>query len=315
MNTNDANNPMNSGTGAGANYGSSNTGTGLGNSGLTSNESTSYNAGTDYSSATGGSTSSSATELDSTTGSPLSTTSPTTPTNAAGSDSRPGDDYSATAKGAAVAGTAGAAVGRGVDAVQNTTDRAAHAVKDAFTGENDSYDGDYREGSTTSGIFRDRSSAEKAYQSLHERGYHKDDVHLMMSDETRDRHFGDNAEHTELGDKAMEGAGVGSAIGGTAGAIIGAIAAIGTSVALPGLGLIIAGPLAAALAGAGAGGLTGGLVGALVGSGIPEEHATEYEEGIKNGGIVMGVKPRNAEDAKYFEEQFRSNDADKVYRY
>jgi hypothetical protein len=315
MNTNDANNPMNSGTGAGANYGTSNTGTGLGNSGLTSNESTSYNAGTDYSSATGGSTSSDANTLDSSTGSPLSTTSPTTPTNAADADSRPGDDYSATAKGAAVAGTAGAAVGRGIDAVQNTASRAGHAVADAVTGDNDSYDNGYREGSTTSGIFRDRSSAEKAYQSLHERGYSKDDVHLMMSDETRDRHFADNGEHTDLGDKAMEGAGVGSAIGGTAGAIIGAIAAIGTSVALPGLGLIIAGPLAAALAGAGAGGLTGGLVGALVGSGIPEEHAAEYEEGIKNGGIVMGVKPRNAEDSKYFEEQFKSNDADKVYRY
>ncbi|MDJ0364167.1 hypothetical protein QMK33_03310 [Hymenobacter sp. H14-R3] len=188
-------------------------------------------------------------------------------------------------------------------------------MKDAFTGENDSYD--YKDGSTTSGIFRDRSSAEKAYQSMHERGYHKDDVHLMMSDDTRKSQFNDeyDAERTELGDKAMEGAGVGSAIGGTAGAIIGAIAAIGTSVALPGLGLIIAGPLAAALAGAGAGGLTGGLVGALVGSGIPEEHAAEYEQGIKNGGIVMGVKPRNAEDAKYFEEQFKTNNADKVYRY
>ncbi|NML65085.1 hypothetical protein HHL22_07685 [Hymenobacter sp. RP-2-7] len=164
-------------------------------------------------------------------------------------------------------------------------------------------------------MFKDRTSAERAYQALHERGYHKDDVHLMMSDDTRKTHFGDANEHTELGDKAMEGAGVGSAIGGTAGAIIGAIAAIGTSVALPGLGLIIAGPLAAALAGAGAGGLTGGLVGALVGSGIPEEHAVEYEEGVKNGGIVMGVKPRNAEDAKYFEESFKQNNAEKVYRY
>jgi phage terminase large subunit GpA-like protein len=48
MNTNDANNPMNSGTGAGANYGTSNTGTGLGNSNTTSNESTSYNAGTEH---------------------------------------------------------------------------------------------------------------------------------------------------------------------------------------------------------------------------------------------------------------------------
>ena len=116
------------------------------------------------------------------------------------------------------------------------------------------------------------------------------------------RHFGSDAV-------------IGSAIGGTAGAIIGAIAAIGTSVALPGLGLIIAGPLAAALAGAGAGGLTGGLVGALVGSGIPEEHAAEYEQGIKNGGIVMGVKPRNAEDAQYFEQEFKKNNADKVYNY
>ena len=271
MNTNDANNPMNSGTGAGANYGTSNTGTGLGNSGNLSNESTSYAAGTDYSSATGGATSSAA----NTPGVPDAAT------NASGNS---------TAAGASASGST----------YGTSTDTA------------DDYD--YKEGSTTSGIFRDRSSAEKAYQSLHDRGYDKDDVHLLMSDETRDRHFADGA-HTELGDKAMEGAGVGSAIGGTAGAIIGAIAAIGTSVALPGLGLIIAGPLAAALAGAGAGGLTGGLVGALVGSGIPEEHATEYEEGIKNGGIVMGVKPRNADDAKYFEEQFRSNDADKVYRY
>jgi hypothetical protein len=299
MNTNDERNPMNTGTGAGSNYGTSNTGTGLGNSGNLSTDRTTYGAGTDYN-ATQSGAAAAADDVN------------TTPTSA---DSQPGDDYSATAKGAAVAGTAGAAVGRGIDAVQNTTDRAAHAVKDAFTGENDSYNHDYREGSTTSGIFRDRSSAERAYQSLHERGYSKDDVHLMMSDETRDRHFANNDEHTELGDKALEGAGVGSAIGGTAGAIIGAIAAIGTSVALPGLGLIIAGPLAAALAGAGAGGLTGGLVGALVGSGIPEEHAAEYEEGIKNGGIVMGVKPRNAEDSKYFEEQFRNNDADKVYRY
>ncbi|WP_426060938.1 hypothetical protein [Hymenobacter sp. B1770] len=164
-------------------------------------------------------------------------------------------------------------------------------------------------------MFRDRDSAERAYQSLSSRGYSKDDVNVLMSDDTRKTHFGDDSAHTELGDKAMEGAGVGSAIGGTAGAIIGAIAAIGTSVALPGLGLVIAGPLAAALAGAGAGGLTGGLVGALVGSGIPEEHAAEYEKGIKEGGIVMGVKPRNEEDARYFEEEFRRHNGDKIYKY
>ena len=288
MNTNDSNNPQNSGTGAGANYGTSTTGTGMGNSTGLSNEGTSYNAGTGVNPNAASTTT------------PVSGTSSNTPTNAVD-----GDDYSATAKGGAMAGSVGAAVGRTVDGVQNTADSAAHAV----TGE------PYRDGGSMSGMFRDRSSAEKAYQSLHSRGYGKDDVNLLMSDDTRKTHFGDDTAHTDLGDKAMEGAGVGSAIGGTAGAIIGAIAAIGTSVALPGLGLIIAGPLAAALAGAGAGGLTGGLVGALVGSGIPEEHAAEYETGIKNGGIVMGVKPRNAEDAKYFEEEFRRNNGDKIYKY
>ncbi len=64
---------------------------------------------------------------------------------------------------------------------------------------------------------------------------------------------------SELGNKAAEGAGVGGAIGGTVGAIAAAIAAIGTSLVLPGLGLVIAGPIAAALAGAGAGaGAAGG---------------------------------------------------------
>ena len=271
MNINDSSNPQNIGTGAGSNYGTSNTGTGMGNSTGLSNEGTSYNAGTGASTTNSGAT----------------------------------DDFSATAKGAAVAGTAGAAADRAVDGAQDTADGAAHAA----TSE------PYRDGSTMSGMFRDRKSAEKTYDTLHSRGYGKEDVNLLMSDETRKTHFGDDSAHTDLGDKAMEGAGVGSAIGGTAGAIIGAIAAIGTSVALPGLGLIIAGPLAAALAGAGAGGLTGGLVGALVGSGIPEEHAAEYEQGINNGGIVMGVKPRNAEDAKYFEEEFRRNNGDKIYRY
>ena len=156
------------------------------------------------------------------------------------------------------------------------------------------------------GLFRDRDSAERAYSSLSSRGYSKDDVNLMMSDETRRRYFGSSKSDndTDLGSKAMEGAGVGSAIGGTLGGVIGAIAAIGTAVALPGLGLVIAGPLAAGLAGAGAGGLTGGIVGALIGAGIPEDRAQHYEQGIKEGGIVMGVNPRSHEDAHYFQTEW-----------
>lgn len=164
-----------------------------------------------------------------------------------------------------------------------------------------------RQSRVVSGLFNDRESTERAYSSLESRGYSKDDVNLLMSDETRSRHFGEGTANTELGSKALEGAGTGSAIGGTLGAIIGGIAAIGTSILIPGLGLVVAGPIAAALAGAGAGGLTGGLLGALVGSGIPEEHAAEYESGIKNGGVYMGVNARNDEDAEYFHNEFNRN--------
>ncbi|MBC7914220.1 MAG: hypothetical protein H7Y07_08860 [Pyrinomonadaceae bacterium] len=164
------------------------------------------------------------------------------------------------------------------------------------------------------GMFKDRESAERAYDSLNLRGYSHDEVNLMMSDDTRKKHFESSDHDTDLGNKALEGAGTGSAIGGTAGAIIGAIAAIGTAVAIPGLGLIVAGPLAAGLAGAGAGSLTGGIVGALIGSGIPEDRAKHYESGIKEGGIVMGVKPRTQEDADYFENEWRNNRGEHIYR-
>lgn len=163
------------------------------------------------------------------------------------------------------------------------------------------------------GMFRDRESTENAYNTLQERGYSKDDINLVMSDETREKHFSGAVKDTEIGTKAAEGAGKGSAIGGTVGAIAGVIAAIGTSLVIPGLGIVIAGPIAAGLAGAGAGGLTGGIIGALVGSGIPEARAKLYESGIKEGQIVMGIKPRNDEDARYFENNWRTNKAEEIY--
>lgn len=163
------------------------------------------------------------------------------------------------------------------------------------------------------GLFRDRDSAERAYQAVTDRGYVRDDVNLVMSDATHQRHFADGTLTTELGSKAGQGAGIGGAIGGTLGAIAAAIAAIGTTLAIPGLGLIIAGPVAAAVAGAGAGAATGGIVGALIGWGIPEERLKHYEAGIKEGGILMAVRPRNADDAAYFGRTWQDHKGESVY--
>lgn len=162
------------------------------------------------------------------------------------------------------------------------------------------------------GMFRDRNSAEAAYRSLTDRGYGKDDVNVIMSDETRKKHFHDDDRDTDLGNKALEGAAVGAGIGGTLGAILAGVAAVGT-LAIPGVGIIAAGPIAAALAGLGAGAATGGLVGALVGAGIPEDRAKLYEKGVKEGGIVMGVNPRSDEDAKYIESEWKRHRGEDVY--
>lgn len=163
------------------------------------------------------------------------------------------------------------------------------------------------------GMFSDKDSAEKAYHALHERGYTKDDVNILMSDETRSRHFSEVNPHSEIGTKAMEDAGKGSAIGATIGAIAGVIAAIGTSLIIPGLGLVIAGPIAAGLAGAGAGGITGGIIGALVGAGVSEERARIFESGIRKGKIVIGFRPRTLDDAQYIEGVWRSLKAEEIY--
>ena len=164
------------------------------------------------------------------------------------------------------------------------------------------------------GLFPDRDSAEKGYNALSERGYSKDDVNVVMSEDTKKSHFTASGAETELGNKAAEGAGVGGAIGGTLGAIAAAVAAVGTTIALPGLGLVIAGPLAAAIAGAGAGAATGGIVGALVGWNIPEERVKKYDEGIRKGGILMGVRPKNDADAAHLESAWKTNRAQDIYR-
>lgn len=164
------------------------------------------------------------------------------------------------------------------------------------------------------GMFRDRESTEKAYNALYERGYTKDDINVIMTDKTGKSHFNIEVdEQVKIGTKAAEHAGKGSAIGGTIGAVVGIVAALGTSLVIPGLGLLIAGPVAAGLAGAGAGGIAGGIIGALVGSGIPEARAKLYESGIKEGNVVISVIPKNEEDARYLEDNWRTNRGEEVH--
>ena len=162
--------------------------------------------------------------------------------------------------------------------------------------------------------FRDRESAELAYDAIAARGYKSDDIHVIMTDDTRKRLFKDgkddkDGKDTKLGNKALEGAGVGGAIGGAVGATAVGLAAAAAALTIPVLGLVIAGPIAGALAGGAAGATAGGLIGTLVGAGIPEERAKAYETDLKEGGIIVGVRPRHDDDARYFESEWQRESA------
>jgi uncharacterized protein YjbJ (UPF0337 family) len=167
------------------------------------------------------------------------------------------------------------------------------------------------------GLYPTADAANRAYERLTtEHGYQADDINVVMSDETRKRYYGDATPGTELsgGTKAAEGLGKGSAIGGGIGAALGAIFAVGSSIVIPGIGLVVAGPIAAALAGLGAGGATGGLIGALIGAGIPEDRAREYERGINEGGILIGTRPRDDKHAADLERDFGTYGGTNVLR-
>jgi hypothetical protein len=163
------------------------------------------------------------------------------------------------------------------------------------------------------GLFTDSESVERAYQSVVQRGYDTGDVNVVMSDDTRKRYFADDGEiKTELGRKSAEGGELGGPTGGRIGIIIPIVAAVGASL-LPVLGLVMAGPIAVALAGAGAAGVAAGLIGALADWGIPDERVRQYEAGIHDGGILMGVKARSDEDARYIKQQWKAIGGQHVY--
>jgi hypothetical protein len=141
------------------------------------------------------------------------------------------------------------------------------------------------------GLFKSKVAAEAAVDAITKRNYTRDDISVLMSDATRTKEFG-----LQTRTHAADGFGIGGAVGGAVGAAVAAIVAVGTALSLPGINLVIAGPIAAALAGAGAGGATGGVIGALIGAGIPEYRAKVYDAELRGGGILIGVEARSDEE-------------------
>ncbi len=192
--------------------------------------------------------------------------------------------------------------------VENASGRARQDANDALgSATTSAYRTDTKNRNLVTGLYDSPEHAGRAYHDLtNKHGYKADDISVVMSDETRKTHFGDVKPGSEFksGSKAAEGAGVGGATGLGVGAALGALLAAASSIAIPGIGLVVAGPLAGAIAGAGAGGAAGTLVGALIGAGIPEERAAAYDRGLREGGIVLGTRARDEAHAAELERDF-----------
>ena len=153
-------------------------------------------------------------------------------------------------------------------------------------------------------LFKNREDADYAYEWLLKNGYNSNDIHLLMSEETRQKyHYAEAAELETTQEDAVVGLETGVAVGGGLGAALGIVAGVGAAVIILGLGLAVAGPLAASLAGAG--GLVGGALGALYGSSVPEEEAHELEQRIREGSILISVRSHSDEDADLIESEWR----------
>ena len=157
------------------------------------------------------------------------------------------------------------------------------------------------------GIYKTRSSAERAIETLKDSGFRTADISVLMPEGSMADDLA-TVKHTKAPEGATTGAGAGIVFGGTLGWLVGA-----GLLAVTGLApLIAAGPIIAALAGAGAGGAIGSLAGGLAGMGIPEYEAKRFEGRVKEGGILLSVHVDDMNWAKKARELLEQTGAEDI---
>jgi len=139
---------------------------------------------------------------------------------------------------------------------------------------------------TVVGVFNSVSDAQSAVRELEAEGISRDHISLVANKNATGYDTMDPADRDKASDVVAD-AGIGAAIGGVGGLLLSAAGAITIPVIGP---ILAAGPIVAALTGAGIGAATGGLIGALTESGVPEEQAHYYAEGVRRGDVLVTVR-------------------------
>ncbi len=134
-------------------------------------------------------------------------------------------------------------------------------------------------------LYDDYADAERALRELVDAGIDRGAISLVAKNPEQRKvslNTGDNLPG--------EAAGTGASLGAILGAGAGLLAGFG-ALAIPGIGPVVAaGWLVATLTGAAAGAAAVGLIGLLIGTGLSEEEANIYAEGVRRGGTLVTVK-------------------------
>src|SRR4029450_2249285 len=153
---------------------------------------------------------------------------------------------------------------------------------------------------TISRLYDNHNDAQQAVRRLESAGVPHSDISLVAnnSDSWFDADKKVDRDRDGVDDRA-EGAGKGAGIGAGVGGAAGLLAGLGL-LAIPGLGPVVAaGWLAATAVGAAAGAATGGIIGALTESGVSEEDAHTYAEGVRRGGTLVTARVPDSDRAKF----------------
>jgi hypothetical protein len=155
-------------------------------------------------------------------------------------------------------------------------------------------------------VFATHAEADAALRALDKAGFTKEQVTMLVTEETRGQHFSID-EHT----KAEEGAATGAALGGLTGALYFGLSSAAVLL-VPGLNVVVFGTLISSLVGLGAGAATGGLIGALVGLGTPEHEAKLYEDAVRKGAILVAVQASDDASADIVKAILKDGNAESI---
>lgn len=142
------------------------------------------------------------------------------------------------------------------------------------------------------GLFDTPAAAQAVVTRLQQSGYTTGEISVIMKDALEQGEAKNASDDTDgVGSRSTVG------IGGGVGALLGGLLAV-SAVAIPGVGLIAAGALAAMFVGGGA--LTGSALGWFVDRGIPADVAPYYERGLHEGGVVVTVAAHPGDEPQVY---------------